>query len=161
MNMAIVFHPLKYIANSGSKVLILGSLPSPLSRQKQMYYANPQNRFWAVLSKLFDEELPNTNEDKIDFLLSHHIALWDVIDSCDITGASDSSIKNAKPNDIPKVISTYGITQVFCTGKKAYNLLKKFFPKIDAKYLPSTSPANCAKSIDDLFESYSIIKNYL
>ena len=159
--MATIIHPLKYIANSDSKVLILGSLPSPLSRQKQMYYANPHNRFWDVLSKLFNEEKPDTNQDKTDFLLRHQIAVWDVIDSCDITGASDSSIKNVKPNDIPKVVATYNITKVFCTGKKAYDLLKKFYPEIDAIYLPSTSPANCAKSIDDLLESYSIIKNYL
>lgn len=140
-----------------AKVLILGSIPSPMSRSTGFYYGHPQNRFWKVLSGVFGQDTPVTIEEKKEFLRKNKIALWDVLESCDIVGASDSSIKNAKPNDINNIIKGTEIKSVFTTGKRACDLLYKHL-KIKSVCLPSTSPANCAVKIEELIGSYSQIK---
>ncbi len=152
-----LIHPLKPIYNKNSKILILGSFPSVYSRKRSFYYAHPQNRFWPVLEKIFNEKIDN----KEKFLLKHHIALWDVIASCEITGSSDASIKNVKVNDINKLIEHTQIKKVLINGKKAYNLYSKYLKNdvaIECISLPSTSPANAKYSLDDLAEIY---KEYL
>ena len=155
-----VVHPIKPIYNKNSKVLILGSIPSPKSREIGMFYGHPQNRFWKVLSSLFKEEEPITNEERIAFLLKHNIAVWDVVKECDIVGASDSSIKNVVVNDFSIIKGKARIKAVFTTGKTAYNLYKKYVDN-NVFCLPSTSPANCAKSIQNLVKDYSVLLNYL
>ena len=160
--------------NSESRILILGTIPSPASRDAGFFYMHPQNRFWKVVSAVFGEELNFSNsatknpelkplviQERRDFLLSHKIALWDVLSSCDINGASDASIKNAVPNDFTKILSNSKITNVFCTGKTAYNLWNKFCAeKYEAQFnlktecLPSTSPANAAWTFERLVEEY-------
>lgn len=158
-----VLHPLKPIYNSNSKVLILGTMPSVKSRKKNFYYAHPKNRFWSTLSRVYNEEVGETNEEKTLFLLKHNIALFDVLKSCEINGSSDSSIKNPVPNNLTKILKESQITTIFTTGKKAYNLYHKYcYPKtkINAIYLPSPSPANCPKNIEEkLFLEYSKIKD--
>ena len=157
------FHKLKPIYNKNSKILILGSFPSAISRENNFYYANITNRFWKVLEKLFNVTLI-TNEDKINFLHTNHIALWDVIHSCDIHKSSDSSIKNVKPNDVVKLIKNTNIKYIFVNGKTAYNLYNKYLLKetnIEAFYLPSTSSANAAYSLDKLVCEYQKILIYL
>lgn len=159
-----VNHILKPVYNENSKILILGTIPSPKSREIGFYYGHPQNKFWKVLADILKEKFPETKEQKIELLLKHHIALWDVLDSCEIEGASDSTIKNPKPNDLNKVINNSKIKTIFVTGKKAENLYKKLCEKatkISCIYLPSTSPANCAIKYQTLKEKYSIIKEYL
>lgn len=155
-------HSLKPIYDNNSKVLILGTMPSAKSREKNFYYAHPKNRFWTTLSKIYNEEVGESNEEKILFLMKHHIALFDVLKSCEITGSSDSSIKNPIPNDLTKILKNSNITTIFTTGKKAYNLYQKYcYPKtkINAIYLPSPSPANCPRNIEEkLFLEYSRIK---
>lgn len=154
-----VEHTLEPIYNKDSQVLILGSIPSVKSRENQFYYTHPQNRFWKLLEHLFDVTL-NTNEEKKAFLLKHHIALYDVIASCDIEGSSDSHIKNVVPNDLETIIKESRIHTVFTTGKKAYALYQKYqYPKINIKAisLPSTSPANAAYSLEKLIQHYKII----
>ncbi len=154
-------HTLKPIYDKTSKILILGSLPSVISRKKGFYYANPTNRFWGILENIFNVKL-NTNEDKRMFLLSNSIALWDVIFSCEIVGSSDSSIKNIKVNNINKIIKSSKINHVFCTGKLAYNLFKKNIKSnIPVTYLSSPSSANAKKKISDLINEYKVIKKYL
>ena len=151
--MAKVIHPLKPIYNKDSKILILGSFPSVYSRLNNFYYAHPQNRFWQVLEAIFKEKI----DDKIDFLLKHNIALWDVIASCDITNSSDASIKNVKGNDIKKIIEETKINKILLNGKKAYNLYQKYLKDkidIDCFCMPSTSPANAQYSLDDLVSIY-------
>lgn len=163
MNVRIV-HPLEPIFDSRSRVLILGTMPSPRSREAHFYYAHPRNRFWPTLAALFHEELPVGNDARTDFALRHGIALWDVLHSCEIDGASDASIKDAVPNDLSVILNNAPIQQVFCTGTKAWSLYHRLIePKVGlcATRLPSSSPANCAVSSERLCEAYSQILPYL
>ncbi len=155
-----IIHNIEPIFDSDCKILILGSLPSPKSREVGIFYGHPQNRFWRVLSAVFNEPLPLSNDDKKQFLLKHHIAVWDVVKECDIIGASDSSIKNVVVNDFSCIFNVANIKAVFTTGKTANKLFKKYTGK-DAVYLPSTSPTNCAVSFEDLVKQYSVLKDYL
>ena len=160
-----VVHPLKPIYNSESKVLILGSFPSIKSRENSFYYAHPKNRFWSTLEKVFKEDIRSSNQDREKFLLTHKIALFDVVYSCNITASSDSSIKDVIPNDIKKIVDKSKIEAIFTTGTKAYSLYNKYLLKdvgIEAIKLPSPSPANCKRGIEEvLVNSYNKIKEYL
>lgn len=156
-----IVHPFEPIFNENAKVLILGSIPSPKSREQGFYYGHPQNRFWKVLSKIFKEKLPMTNKEKKEFILNHHLALWDVVKRCEIKGASDSSIQNVEVNDIKALIKQTKIKYIITTGKKADALYQKYLSKsinISSISLPSTSPANCAMKEDQLIEHYQILK---
>lgn len=158
----IVYHEFEPYYDKKSEILILGSIPSPKSREQKFYYGHPKNRFWQVLASVFEDEVPLTTEDKKNFLTKHHIALWDVLASCDIKGASDSSIKNPLVNDISIILNKCQIKAIYTTGKKAYNLYQKYiFPKIKQEtiYLPSTSPANCRIKIEELIKEYQILNN--
>lgn len=159
-----VYHTLAPIYDKYSMVLILGSIPSVKSREVGFYYGHPRNRFWSVLSKVYGEKLPNLKEDKIKFLKKHHIALFDVLASCDISASSDSSIKNPVVNDLSSILQEANIKAIFTTGKKAYSLYMKYiFPKtkMEAILLPSTSPANCCKGIEEiLIKAYGQIRDY-
>lgn len=158
-----VYHELDPIYNEKSEVLLLGSLPSVKSRELGFYYAHSQNRFWRVIGEIFSSSF-ETKEEKILFLLEKHIALWDVIASCNIKGASDQSIRNVVCNDIYGLLQKTNIRTIFCTGKKAYTLYQKhIYPQteIEAIYLPSTSPANCAVSYENLKGEYMQIKKAL
>ena len=150
-----LIHPLKPIYDKNSEVLILGSFPSVISRKVNFYYANPNNRFWKVLSNVFEEEI----DDRKEFLIHHHIALWDVIYSCRIEGSSDASIHDVKVNDIQSLVKNSSIHTIFTTGKKAEMLYKKYIDiDIDCIYLPSTSSANARMHVDDLVNAYKQIK---
>ncbi len=156
-----VIHPLSPVWNSESRLLILGTMPSPKSREARFYYMHPQNRFWRVLEGVFGEEIGNTIEEKKSFLLKKNIALWDVLKKCDISGASDASIKNATANDFSPLFETAAITRVVCTGKTAFTLWQKHCaPLYEAQFgvesicLPSTSPANAKYSFEMLIGAY-------
>ncbi len=143
--MAYVEHPFQAVFDTHSSILILGTIPSPQSRIHGFYYSHPQNAFWRVLATLLQENIPQTPTEKRKFLLQHHIALWDVLQACDIEGASDSHIRNPVPNDFSVIFETAPIQKIFTTGKKATSLYRKFCePRIGlpTTYLPSTSPAN-------------------
>lgn len=156
-----VTHTLEPIYNNHSKILILGSIPSIVSREKNFYYAHKTNRFWKILSILFNETL-ETNNQKKEFLLKNNIALWDVIKSCDIKNSSDASIKNVVANDINSIIKKSNITTIFCTGKKAYSLFQKHIKtNITVICLSSPSSANAKIKLEDLVNEYQIIKKYL
>ena len=149
----MVQHPISPVYDENSKILILGSFPSVKSREANFFYGHPQNRFWKVLAAVFKAEVPNTIEEKRKFLLEHHVAVWDVIQSCDIVGSSDSSIKNVVPNDLSEILSKAQIEQIFVNGKKAEQFYKKYIEtKIGRKAicLPSTSPANAAWNVERL-----------
>ena len=155
-----VKHELSPIYNEFSRILILGTMPSVKSREVGFYYGHPKNRFWKVLEKVFEEQII----DKKEFLLKHHIALWDVLSSCSIKGSSDASIKNAKPNKKEKILKETEIKAIFTTGKTAYKYYLKFFDekiKLPVICLSSTSPANAKVSLEKLIEEYKIIKDYL
>lgn len=157
-----VKHTLTPIYNKNSKVLILGSLPSIKSRETGFYYGHPKNKFWNTLEKVFEEKIGNTKEEKTNFLLTHHIALFDVIKECEISSSSDSSIKNVTPNNLNPILKNSQIKTIFTTGTKAHQLYKKhIYPKtkIEDILLPSTSPANCRKNIENiLIKEYKKIK---
>ncbi|MBQ3302053.1 MAG: DNA-deoxyinosine glycosylase, partial [Eggerthellaceae bacterium] len=144
-----------------SRVLVLGSLPSPKSRELGFNYGHPQNRFWRVMAQLTGEPVPSTNDRKRDFCLRHHIALWDVVAECDIEGASDSSIRNARANDLALITQAAPIEAVFCTGTKAFGLYNKLACEaatgLPAQKLPSTSPANAAANLEQLCQAYEAI----
>ena len=148
-----IHHTFAPIYDKQSEILILGSFPSVKSRENQFYYGHPQNRFWKVIASICKQEVPNTIEEKKEMLLRHHIAVWDVIHSCDIMGSSDSSIKNVVPNDLSEILSKAQIEQIFVNGKKAEQFYKKYIEtKIGRKAicLPSTSPANAAWNVERL-----------
>ena len=159
-----VTHTLKPIYDKNSKVLILGSIPSTKSREVGFYYGHPRNKFWTTLKAIYKAENLDTIQDKIKFLKENHIALFDVIKSCEINSSSDSSIKNVVVNDLTPLLENSQIKAIFTTGSKAYNLYQKYLYKetnIKAIPLPSTSPANAKKGIEEiLIKSYSIIKEY-
>ena len=155
-----VFHNIDPVFDPSCKILMLGSMPSLKSRQAVFFYAHPQNRFWSVLSAVLNCPLPMTVEQKKDMLLLHHIALWDVIGSCEISGSSDSSVRNAVPNDFSLIFDVADIKQVFTLGKTATELYKKF-TGVSPIYLPSTSPANNAVSTEKLIQAFSVILDYI
>ncbi len=164
--MSLKLHNIDPVYSSDSKILILGSFPSVKSRESQFFYAHPQNRFWKVLTALYAPdggvEL-DTVDKKREFLLNNKIAVWDVIQSCEITGSSDSSIKNVKVNDLKRILSAANIKAIFSNGATSYNLYMKYCadklgrPSLK---LPSTSPANAAYSLERLIEAWSAIKDY-
>lgn len=156
-------HPVSPVYNSESKILILGTFPSVKSREGEFFYHHPQNRFWKVLSAVFDDKLPETIEEKKRFLLRNHIALWDVVHSCEITGSADSTIKNVIPNDISPILSQADIKKIYANGNTAYSLYQKFlYEKVRRNIirLPSTSPANASFSLDRLIEAWKCIRDY-
>lgn len=151
-----IVHSFEPVYDKDSEILILGTLPSVKSRENNFYYGHKQNRFWKVLATLLKEPVPDTIEEKKAMLLAHRIALWDVIQSCDIKGSSDSSIKNVQPTDIGMILEKTNITRIYANGNKAGQLYKRYqFPVtgIEAMVLPSTSPANAAWSLERLCEA--------
>ena len=154
-------HPIPPVYNNRSTVLILGSFPSVRSREQGFFYGHPQNRFWKVISAVFNESVPSTVEEKTALLLRHRIALWDVVSSCDIQGSSDSSMKNVVANDIVSLLKQAPITAIFVNGKTAakyYDQLIKPRVQRQAIVLPSTSPANAAWSLERLVEAWHVIQ---
>lgn len=152
-----VVHTFEPIYNEQSQILILGSFPSVKSRENNFYYGHPKNRFWKVLSMVCEDELPVTIEEKKKFLLRHHIAIWDVIASCDIIGSSDSSIRNVVVNDMERILRVAKIRAIYANGGKAYELFLKYCKEEGQpplRKLPSTSPANAAWSIERLAEAW-------
>ena len=157
----MIVHPIPPVYDENSRVLILGSFPSVKSREAQFFYGHPQNRFWKLVATIFEDELPQTIEEKRVFLLKHSIAVWDVIKSCDITGSSDASIKNVVPNDLSIILENANIKEIFVNGKTAYKYYEKYTkPSInrEAVCLPSTSPANAAWNFERLINEWKVIK---
>ena len=157
----MIIHPIAPIYDEDSKILILGSFPSVKSREEGFFYGHPQNRFWKVVAKVFDENTPQTIEEKKAFLLKNHVAVWDVIRSCDIEGSSDSSIKNVVANDLNEILKVADIKEIYVNGKTALKYFEKYTePQLgkSAKCLPSTSPANAAWNIERLIEVWGCIR---
>lgn len=150
-------HPIPPLYGPESKVLILGSFPSVKSREAQFFYGHPQNRFWRLLAALCNEPVPTGVEEKKQLVLSHGLALWDVIASCEITGSADSTIRDAAVNDLTPILSGSQIQAIFCNGSTACKLYQKYTEPmihLPAICLPSTSPANAAWSFQRLTEAW-------
>ena len=183
--MTSIVHEIAPVWNEESRVLILGTMPSPASRSAGFFYMHPQNRFWSVLAEVFGEQLEYKNNglksdstnvhdilaaiaERRNFLLRHNLAMWDVLASCEITGAADSSIKNAIPNDFTEILEKSKIRNILCTGKTAFTLWQKNCATLyESRYnltthcLPSTSPANAQWSKEKLVEEYNAILKLL
>lgn len=154
-------HPIPPVFDTDSTVLVLGSFPSVKSRESGFFYGHAQNRFWRVTAAVFGCPVPVTIPEKRAFLLQNHVALWDVIASCDIDGSSDASIKNVRPNDLAPLLAASKITHIFTNGATADALYTRWqFPAtgISAVRLPSTSPANAAWSLDRLIDAWRVIR---
>ena len=157
-------HEFAPVFDANSRILILGTFPSVKSREQQFYYGHPQNRFWKVLAGLTGEAVPETTEAKRRFLLRNRIAVWDVIASCDITGSSDSSIKNVVPADLDQVLAHSSIRQIFANGGTAKKLYEKYQKPVTGREilgLPSTSPANASFGLERLLGEWKVIMDYM
>lgn len=155
-----VKHTFEPVYDKNSRILILGSLPSVKSREQGFYYGHPQNRFWKVLARLLEWEEPSTIEQKKTMLLKNKIAIWDVLESCDIKGSSDSSIKNAVAADIPGLLKKTQIEKIYVNGTTAGKYYKKYIwplTGVEATVLQSTSPLNCRYDIEKLTENWCAI----
>lgn len=157
----MIVHPIPPLFNSESETLILGSFPSVKSREAAFFYGHPQNRFWAVVAEIYGYEKPQTIEDKKKLVLENKLAMWDVIQSCEIEGSADSTISDVTANDLSIIIESSRVDRIFVNGKTAEKYYNKYtYPKtgIKAICLPSTSPANAAWSIEKLVDAWKIIK---
>ena len=167
-----VTHPFSPLFDAGSEILILGSFPSVASRENRFFYGHPQNRFWKMLSLIYGEPLPDSIEEKRGLILRHHLALYDVVFSCEITGSADSSIRSVRPNDLRPLLSACPIRRLFTNGHTAARLYDRLLRPLvaplvgkrgialesaDALCLPSTSPANAAASVSALTEAWRAI----
>ena len=147
-----------------SRILILGSFPSVKSREQGFYYGHPQNRFWKLMARLLTENVPQTIPEKKAMMLAHHIALWDVIESCEIVGSSDSSIREVQVNDLGRIVKESQVRHVFANGGKAFELYEKdgkAMTGLPAVKLPSTSPANAAFSLERLAQNWDCILEHI
>lgn len=159
-----IVHGFAPVYDEHSRILILGSLPSVKSREEGFYYGHSRNRFWPLLSLLLDEPLPRCTAEKRALLLRRGIALWDVVKECDIHASSDSSIRSVVPNDLSQILAAADIRLICTNGGKASELYDRLLlPRMgrSAIRLPSTSPANAAKSLEQLERDWSVILPYL
>ena len=158
--MTMLNHPIPPVYDSESKVLILGSFPSVKSREQQFFYGHKQNRFWRVMAQVLGCAVPEDITQKRAMLLANHIAVWDVIASCEITGSSDASIRDVVPNDLSPILITADIRAIYTNGSKAHQLYQKYIFPIngrEAQLLPSTSPANAGYSLERLVEAWRVV----
>ena len=157
----MIVHPIAPVFDETSGILILGSFPSVKSREADFFYGHPQNRFWKVIAAVFEEEVPQTVPEKKAFLLRNHIAVWDVIHSCDIEGSSDSSIRNVVPNDLGLILDKADIRTIYVNGKTAFRYYRKYTEKVTGRpavCLPSTSPANASWTLEKLIGEWNCIR---
>ncbi len=157
----MLVHTIDPVYDEHSEILILGSFPSVKSREQQFFYGHKQNRFWRVMAQVLGCETPENIEEKRAMLLSHHVAVWDVIASCEITGSSDASIRDVTPNDLSRILSVADIRAIYTNGSKAYQLYQKYLLEKtgrQAYLLPSTSPANAGYSLERLAEAWQVIR---
>ncbi len=156
-----ILHPIPPFFRADSNILILGSFPSVKSREQRFFYGHPQNRFWKVIARVFDDETPLTIPEKEAFLARHRVALWDSIGRCTIEGSADSSIRDVVPNDLSVILNAAPVRTIFCNGRASLDCYDRYIrPSTgrDAVLLPSTSPANAAWSIDRLVAAWRIIR---
>lgn len=161
-------HPFKPIFDKNSKILILGSFPSVISRKFGFYYTNPRNRFWQMLARILNTTVPKSTDEKIKFLLSHHIAIYDAAISCEIEGSSDAKMSRIIPVNLKPLFKEANIRQVYANGGKAYEICKKYLEgeiikatKNEVIKLPSTSPVNAKFSLEKLAKEWQIIAKNL
>ena len=155
-------HPFGPLFGPDSRILILGSFPSVKSREQNFFYGHPQNRFWKVIAAVYGEGIPQTIPEKKKLIHSHGLALWDSSASCVVTGSSDASIRDVRPNDLRIILDRCPIRKIYCNGRKSHEMYEKHIRPVlglEAGCLPSTSPANAQWSLERLVEAWSVLKN--
>lgn len=155
-------HTFEPVFDSRSRILILGTFPSVKSRENNFYYGHPQNRFWRMMAAVLSCPLPVTVQEKKDMLLEHQIALWDVVQSCEIEGSSDASIRDVVPNRLETVTRAASIERIYANGNTAGKLYTKYCRdsiNMDITILPSTSPANAAFGLERLIEAWRTVNS--
>ncbi len=160
----MITHPIPPLYNEESEILVLGSFPSVKSREQQFFYGHKQNRFWKVMAAVWEWPVPDSIEEKKALLYANHVAVWDVIGSCNITGSSDASIRDVVPNDISMILEKAQIRHIYANGGKSYELYQKYIYPVNGRTiikLPSTSPANAAFSLEKLVEEWKVIRESL
>ena len=153
------------IVNEDCRMLILGSMPSEASLAMGEYYGNPRNAFWPLVSDLLGEPYRSDYAARVDMLLRHGIALWDVVASCDRQGSGDADIRNVKVNDFPAFYTAHPrIRYVFFNGGKAWELYKRHVGMTESRHiyerLGSTSPAH-AVSFEARLHDWRQLSNHL
>lgn len=140
----MITHDFPPVFDEKSRVLILGSFPSVKSRKVSFYYGNRQNRFWGMLYGYFNLSPDESTEEKIAFLLRHNVALWDMVEACEIDGSSDATIRSYRISDLNRILSVAPIERILLNGTTAYQIFLEGYAdlKIPFVKLPSTSPAN-------------------
>ena len=155
MERITVVHPFEPLVDSSSRILILGSFPSIKSREQLFFYGHPQNRFWRMLAAVYSEPVPETIPEKRQLVLNNHLALWDTVGQCSISGSADASIRDIVPIDIERILHIARIEKVLCNGRLSGSLYHRYLEPltaIPASVMPSTSPANAAVSLKQLTE---------
>jgi len=150
-------------------VLILGSFPSRLSLERGLYYANPRNQFWRIMTGLLPSLDPADILSATDTLNMHHIALWDTIASRAFQrGSMDHAIRDIMPNDIPAFIHEHPtIRCVAVNGRLAGGVLERTLRReslpgdVVMLSLPSTSPANARLSFDRKLSEWRVVTGFL
>ena len=127
-----ISHGFEPIFDERSRVLVLGSFPSVLSRENRFYYGNPRNRFWRVMADVLGETEPAADDiaAKRAMLLRHGVALWDVIESCEVRGSSDASIRDVVPADVARITRVAPVRAVLCNGATAGRLYRRWLEPV-------------------------------
>ena len=157
------------LADSGARVLLLGSMPGAVSLHQQQYYAHPRNLFWPIMANLagFNADLPYP--EKTQALINSGVALWDVIGSCQRSGSLDSAIRDEQVNDFAGFFRCHSeLAAIGFNGAKAWQSFKRYVlplqivpQHISLITLPSTSPAHAAMSFDDKLAQWQQLSRYL
>ena len=157
----VTAHPFPPLFDEHSRTLILGSFPSVKSRESLFFYGHPRNRFWTVIASVFEEKVPETVSEKKQLILRRHLALWDSVAFCEVTGSADASLHCIIPNDLRVILDAAPIERIYCNGRKSFEIYARLIePMTDrkAECLPSTSPANAQWKPERLTAAWSVLK---
>jgi hypoxanthine-DNA glycosylase len=141
------------VAGRRAHTLILGSLPGIASLAAQQYYGHPRNAFWDVAEVLgIARSLPYRS--RCARLRKLGFALWDVLAECERAGSLDQAIRAPRANDLLAFVAPHRLARIWFNGQASRRhfdrLLAPRFelahPAIELRTLPSTSPANTARS---------------
>jgi TDG/mug DNA glycosylase family protein len=149
-------------------VLILGSMPSVVSLQRQQYYANPRNHFWHLMADVLGETgVPQDYEERLDMLRRHGVALWDALESCVRPGSLDGDIRQQRPNDVVALVRAHqSLRAVACNGRAAQAAWRRAcegLPPMREILLPSSSPVptRAMRSYADRLAAWLVLRDVL
>jgi len=154
------------------RVLILGSMPSVASLDRQEYYGKPQNAFWSIMGELFGAGPELEYGERVDKLTAAGIAVWDVLAACVRPGSLDSAIVagSEEINDFVTLLAQFPqVGHIFFNGRKAEQLFRRVVlpqvqvvrPGLHFISLPSTSPAMAALSRAEKMQRWRAVRDAL